>query len=44
MSKYYPGRPKNCENIPGDKACLKQQKNGKSLTCKNCRYSNYKKF
>lgn len=36
IRKIYPGRPKRCDNVPGEYACKKAQKNGCQL-CIHCR-------
>ena len=30
------GRPSMCDKVPGETACLKQLKSGKSDVCRNC--------
>ena len=36
VMKKIKGRPKNCTNPPGEKACNKKRAKGKSFDCKNC--------
>ncbi len=36
MSRLH-GRPRRCENVPGEKACKKKQKKG-SVDCRGCAF------
>lgn len=34
-NKQFPGKPRNCDNVPGSLACKKTRKNG-GMYCKDC--------